>query len=50
MHVYHKDFSAASIGMVRDLRMEGVSLLCDEFEQLRDPDLSTVTEVIDVYE
>lgn len=30
--------------------MEGVSLLCDEFEQLRDPDLSTVTEVIDVYE
>lgn len=50
LHIYHRDFSAASIGMVSDLRMEEVSLLCDEFERLQDPGRSTATEVVEVYE
>lgn len=50
MHVYHKNFSAASAGIVSDLRMEGVSQLCDVFEQLQDPDLSMAIEVVEIYE
>lgn len=50
VHVYHTDSFAASIGTVTDLRMEGVSLLCDGFEQLQESGLSMATEVVEVYQ
>ncbi len=50
VYVYHMDSSAVSIGIVSDLRMEEVSLLYDEFEQLRDRGLSMATEAVEIYQ